>query len=279
LLALSPFVTLSLSKGEGRRTDGQGREPEFREKPRMVKIGITSSNAYDAKGNVDDHVMPYVRAVRHFGGEPVLLANDIANLDELLATLHGILVTGGVDVDPKRYGGRLEHARSEAGKYRADRDAFETALLRETRERRMPTLGICRGLQIANVAFGGTLIEDLREERGDAYTLEHRQVNELGLDRTEHAPHHEVALEPKSKLAALLGAESIPANSMHHQAVRDIASGLTVVGRTPDGVIEAAEATFDHPFFFAVQWHPEELLEDAATAALFGGLVRAAAPR
>jgi putative glutamine amidotransferase len=130
-------------------------------------------------------------------------------------------------------------------------------------------------LQIANVAFGGTLIEDLREERGDGYTLEHRQTNELGLDRTEHAPGHEIALDPRSRLAALIGTTPFPANSMHHQAIRDVGEGLSVVGRTPDGVIEAAEATFAHPFFFAVQWHPEELLDDAASAALFGGLILA----
>ena len=245
----------------------------------MVKIGITSSRAYDESGNVNKHVMAYVRAVRHFGGEPVLLENDVANLDELLSTLHGILVTGGVDVDPAVYGGRAEHARSEVGEYVAARDAFEMELVRETRERGLPTLGICRGLQIANVAFGGTLIEDLREERGDAYTIEHRQTNELGLDRTEHAPGHDVAIDPASKLAVALGATTLPANSMHHQAVRVIGDGLVVAGRTPDGVIEAAEAAFDHPFFFAVQWHPEELLADPATAALFEGLVRAAKPR
>jgi putative glutamine amidotransferase len=140
----------------------------------------------------------------------------------------------------------------------------------------MPTLGICRGLQIANVAFGGTLIEDVREEYGERYVIEHRQTKEGGLDRTEHAPGHLVTVDPHSRLATLLGTTTLPANSMHHQAVRTIADGLTVVGRTSDGTIEAAEATFAHPFFFAVQWHPEELLEDRATSALFGGLVRAA---
>ncbi len=239
------------------------------------RVGITSSNAYDSSGAIDDHVLPYVRAVQRYGGAPVLLANETADLEDLLETLQAVLITGGVDVDPRLYGGRLEHARSEAGKYRAERDAFESALLRATRDRGIPTLGICRGLQIANVAFGGTLIEDLREERGDGYTIEHRQTNELGLDRTEHAPGHEIALDPRSRLAALLGTAPFPANSMHHQAVRDVGEGLAVVGRTADGVIEAAEATFAHPFFFAVQWHPEELLEDAASAALFGGLILA----
>jgi putative glutamine amidotransferase len=243
----------------------------------MPRIGITASTTFDAAGRIDEHVAPYVTAVRTFGGEPVLLENDLIALDELLATLDGVVITGGVDVDPTLYGGRLEHARSEAARgYRRDRDAFESALVRATRERGVPTLGICRGLQIANVAFGGTLVEDLREEFGERYTLEHRQTNELGLDRTEHAPGHEVTLAAGSRLAALLGTTSLPANSMHHQGVRVAGDGLVVVGRTPDGVIEAAEATFDHPFFFAVQWHPEELLDDPGTIALFSGLVRAA---
>ena len=245
-------------------------------KSQVPKIAITSTTPYDAAGQIDDHVMPYVRAVRHFGGDPVLLVNDTANLDELLDTLDGVVVSGGVDVDPRLYGGRLEHARSDAGNYSAARDSFERALVLATRERRIPTLGICRGLQIANVAFGGTLIEDVREEYGERYTIEHRQTKEGGLDRTEHAPGHLVTVDPGSRLAELLGTTTLPANSMHHQAVRAIADGLTVVGRTDDGTIEAAEATFPHPFFFAVQWHPEELLEDRATAALFEGLVRAA---
>ena len=243
------------------------------------KIGITSTRAYDSKGNVDEHVVPYVRAVRRFGGDPVLLVNDTANLDELLGALEGVVVTGGVDVDPRLYGGRVRHVNVEARGYEPERDAFESALVRETRERGLPTLGICRGLQIANVAFGGTLIEDLREEFGERYTIEHRQTNELGLDRTDHAPGHDVSLEAGSKFATLVGATSLPANSMHHQGVRAVATGLAVVGTTVDGSIEAVEAEFDHPFFIAVQWHPEELLDDPATAALFTGLVAASSAR
>ena len=243
----------------------------------MTRIGITVSDSHDAEGNVHADVLPYVTAVRHFGAEPVLLANDPGTLDDVLPTLGGVIVSGGVDVDPALYGGRREHARSQAARgYRRDRDAFECALVRATRERKVPTLGICRGLQIANVAFGGTLIEDLREEFGERYSLEHRQTTDLGLDRAEHAPGHDVAVDPSSRLATLVGSAPFAANSMHHQAVRAPGEGLVVVARTPDGVIEAAEAAFDHPFFFAVQWHPEELLADPATAQLFGGLIAAA---
>jgi putative glutamine amidotransferase len=243
----------------------------------LIRIGITLSDSHDADGNVHADVLPYVAAVRRFGGEPVLLANDPGTVDDVLATLGGVVLSGGVDVDPAMYGGRREHARSQAARgYRHDRDAFECAIVRAARERKVPTLGICRGLQIANVAFGGTLIEDLREEFGERYSLEHRQTTDLGLDRTEHAPGHDVAVDASSRLATLVGTAPFAANSMHHQAVRDPGEGLVVVARTPDGVIEAAEAAFEHPFFFAVQWHPEELLDDAATAHLFGGLIAAA---
>jgi gamma-glutamyl-gamma-aminobutyrate hydrolase PuuD len=97
------------------------------------------------------------------------------------------------------------------------------------------------------------------------------------LERTEHAPEHVVTLEPQSALARLVGATAFATNSLHHQAVREPAPALRVAGRTPDGVIEALDANFAHPFFFMVQWHPEELVGDPVSSALFEGLVRAAA--
>ncbi len=206
------------------------------------------------------------------GGEPVLLTNDEANVDELLSTLDGVLLTGGVDVDPARYGGNPKHSHSQAARYRADRDAFEIALVRGARERGIPTLCICRGIQVANVAFGGTLIEDVRDELGSRYTINHRQTYENGQDRSDYAQGHEVNLDADSALAQLIGVRSFPANSMHHQAVRTVAEGFRVVGRTDDGIVEAFEATGDHPFFFGVQWHPEELTPDAVSERLFAGL-------
>jgi putative glutamine amidotransferase len=242
---------------------------------RLVPIGITSSFAAVPASDAHPDLMPYVRAVRRAGGEPVLLPNEPQTAPALLETLAGVVFTGGVDLDPACYGGKVEHARSQAGRYRADRDAFETALVRLTRERGVPTLCICRGLQLANVAFGGTLVEDLREELGPRYTIEHRQTTDAGLDRADYAPDHEVRIAPGSALARLLGGTSFATNSMHHQAVRSLGEGLVAVGHTADGVVEAAEATFPHPFFHAVQWHPEEL-DDTISGALFDGLVEAA---
>jgi putative glutamine amidotransferase len=220
-----------------------------------------------------------VRAVVRAGGEPVLLINDEENVDGLLATLDGVVLTGGVDVDPVRYGGNPKHSHSQAARYRADRDGFEIALVRRTRELDVPTLCICRGIQIANVAFGGTLIEDVRDELGSHYTINHRQTYENGQDRSDYAPGHEVALDPGSAFARLIELRSFPANSMHHQAVRTVAQEFRVVGRTADGIVEAFETAGDHPFFFAVQWHPEELTPDAVSERLFAGLTRHARVR
>ena len=243
------------------------------------KIGITSSEPSEPDGTLHAELVPYVRAVARAGGEPVLLVNDEANIDELLSTLDGVLLTGGVDVDPARYGGNPKHSHSQASRYRADRDAFEIGLVRETRELGIPTLCICRGIQVANVAFGGTLIEDVRDELGAGYTINHRQTYENGQDRSDYAPGHDVSVDPKSAFARLVGVTSFAANSMHHQALRSIAEGFSVVAKTADGIVEAFETVAEHPFFFAVQWHPEELAQDAVSEKLFAGLTRAASQK
>jgi len=240
----------------------------------VTKIGITCAEPHDASGAIHADVAQYVAAVRRAGAEAVLLANDAA-VEDVLASVGGIILSGGADVDPDRYGGRRDHARSQAGRYRADRDDFEIALVRETRARGVPTLCICRGVQAANVAFGGTLIEDVREEFGERYTIHHRQTYEDGLDRADYAPDHDVVLAAESLVARVCGATTFRTNSMHHQALRALGEGLVAVGHTSDGVIEAVDATFAHPFFLGVQWHPEEL-DDDPSRRLFAELVAAA---
>ena len=239
-----------------------------------MKIGITCSDPSDESGGLHPDVAPYVEAVRRAGGEPVVLSNA-SPVEDVLGSIGGVILSGGVDVDPARYGGRAQHARAQTGKYRGDRDTFEFAVVRATRANGIPTLCICRGIQAANVAFGGTLIEDVREEYGERYTIHHRQTYENGLDRADYSPDHEVRIGPSSGFAQLCAATAFATNSMHHQALRDLGEGLVVAGRTSDGVIEAVEATFAHPFFFGVQWHPEEL-DDEPSRRLFAGLVRAA---
>ncbi len=242
----------------------------------MPLIAITATHvSHDADLHPD--VVPYTRAIERAGAAWTVVPNDAASVDTLLGRVDGLLVTGGVDVDPARYGGRAIHARSEAGSYSAARDAFEIALVRAARDRGVPVLGICRGLQVINVAFGGTLIEDVREELGARYTIEHRQTYDSGLDRADYAPGHDVDVDARSAFARLAGTTRFVTNSMHHQAVRRVGDGLRAVGHTPDGVVEVLDATFPHPFFHAVQWHPEELTSDAVSARLFGGLIAASA--
>jgi putative glutamine amidotransferase len=237
-------------------------------------IGISTSYPKLRDGAIDPNAVQYVEAVRRAGGTPVLFENDIARVDAYLAEVDGIVLSGGRDIDPALYGGRPLQAVQAPD---SARDAFELVLVKAVRERGMPTLCVCRGLQLANVAFGGTLIEDLPLELGERYTLAHEQRSEEGLEREEYLPGHDVRVTPGSALASLLGTTSFPSNSMHHQAVRAVAPGLRVVATTDDGVIEALDAEFEHPFFFAVQWHPEALpAEDSVSVSLFGGLMRAA---
>jgi gamma-glutamyl-gamma-aminobutyrate hydrolase PuuD len=244
----------------------------------MPRIAITATHVVN-DSDIHPDVVPYTKAIERAGATWTIVPNDPSSIDALLASVDGVLVTGGLDVDPARYGGRAEHARKEKRGYSAERDAFEIALARAARDREVPLLGICRGLQVVNVAFGGTLIEDVREELGDAYVIEHRQTYDSGLDRADYAPGHDVAIDPQSAFARLTKTTSCATNSMHHQAARAVGEGLRAVGHTSDGVIEVLDATFAHPFFFLVQWHPEELVGDAVSDRLFGGLVSASSSR
>ena len=240
------------------------------------RIGITYTYALGEAGRPNANVAEYVASVEASGGEPVLLHNEVDRIDQTLVQIDGLILSGGVDVDPSNYGAERH---SKAQEPNEARDRFELALARVAREREMPTLCVCRGLQVANVAFGGTLIQDLPEKLGDNYWLHHQQVKEDGEERTTIVAAHAVEVEPGSALAKLLGTTHFATNSMHHQGVDRVAPSFRAVAWTPDGVIEALDATFEHPFFYAVQWHPEELLGDPISAALFGGLIRAASRR
>jgi putative glutamine amidotransferase len=184
---------------------------------------------------------------------PPLLRPDDAV--QLLDRVDGLVLTGGEDVDPARYGAPRH---GESGPAQHARDATEIALALGARERRLPTLAICRGIQLLNVALGGTLVQDLPSERGTGTT------HDPGGDRTERT--HAVSVSAGSRLAAAVGGAraSLPVNSFHHQAVDRVAPSLRVTACSPDGVIEAAETAPDDPWWvLAVQWHPEELTAGA----------------
>ena len=178
---------------------------------------------------------------------PVLRA---AEADAILEGMDGLILTGGEDVGPVRYGERPHPA---LGDVHEGRDDFEIALVRAARARRLPTFAICRGVQIANVALGGTLVQDLPSVW--ANPLKH----ESGRGRGERT--HTLTLAPGSKLASACGASEISVNSMHHQALARVASGLVATAHASDGVIEGVEWSGGDWWMLGVQWHPEELVQ------------------
>ena len=166
----------------------------------------------------------------------------------MLDGMNGLVLTGGEDIDPQHYARRAHPA---LGDVHAGRDSFELALLRAAAARRLPTLAICRGIQLANVALGGTLVQDLPSEWPGA--IEHEGT--WPRDQRVHGIHVEVG----SRLAKALGAQDLAVNSFHHQSVAVLAPGLTAVAHAPDGVIEGVEWNGDDWWMLGVQWHPEEL--------------------
>jgi putative glutamine amidotransferase len=229
-------------------------------------IGITTyGRGDDQRFNLPAE---YVDAVRRAGGIPVLLPPGEPYQDDLLDLLDGVIFSGGGDIDPARYNGAPHETI-----YRVDpeRDDSEINLTRLVVENGLPTLGICRGAQVINVALGGTLIEHLPDEVSG-------EVNHRMEPPTQYI-HHPVTVEVTSHLAQLVGDTEINSASWHHQAVREVAPGLKIVAQAADGAIEALEMP-GHPWLVAVQWHPESIAaHDPVQQRIFDALVEAAAER
>jgi putative glutamine amidotransferase len=205
----------------------------------------------------------YVDSIVRSGGVPVVLPVVPAGLAaDALGGVTGLVLTGGGDVDPARYGEAPDP--TTAGVDQA-RDEWELALLAEALARRLPVLATCRGAQLANVALGGTLVQHVPAATG----ARHGWAESYG--ETVHAVH----LDPGCRLAGVLGRTDIEVNSIHHQAVGTVGPGVRAVGWAPDGTIEAIEVD-DHPELVAVQWHPELLEDDGVHQGLFRSLVDAA---
>jgi len=194
------------------------------------------------------------------------------NLDEkalraIYERLHGLLLAGGVDVHPRHYG---EAIHEKCGEIDEARDTVELALARWALAEGLPILAICRGIQVLNVAAGGTLYQDIASQVPNS--LKH----DYWPDYPRNYLPHQVTVNGDSHLAAILGQRRVGVNSMHHQAVKDLAPRFKVVARTSDGLVEAIEDQ-DHPFALGVQWHPEELMEDGPLMRrLFDAFVSAA---
>lgn len=222
--------------------------------PRTRLVAVSASSPeWDGAERVRLHVN-YVRSLEGAGLVPVVVPplTHEADVEEILAPCGGLLLTGGEDVDPARYGAPRHPA---CGPAHVRRDATELALFHAARRRRLPTLGICRGIQLANVALGGTLVQDLPSERPS-------QVPHDG-DAARGDRVHDVAVVPGTRLAGALGATALRANSYHHQAADRLGDGLVLAATAPDGVVEGVESADPAWWMVAVQWHPEDLTTDA----------------
>ena len=240
-------------------------------KPRIA-VTVGPDEARDAKWR------PYLFAIEQAGGQVELVFGDLdpAEVGRLLSRFDGLLVPGGADISPDVYGGRPHPSVRLSS---PARDALELDAARIAKLDGVPALGICRGIQIMNVALGGTIYEDIgdQHEAPNGPRIRHQQL-EHGHHRSDKT--HPVDILPGSKLAAIAGGPCMETNSTHHQAVRRVAYDLLVVARARDGIVEALELAGAHPFYVGVQWHPEELVgNDEPSRRLFREFVRAAAAR
>jgi putative glutamine amidotransferase len=232
--------------------------------PPMPLIGITPCR------KIED----YRQSVLHVGGEVRVLELS-NNPSTVVGEIEGLLLTGGEDVAPARYG---QEPHPTVVDVNPERDEFELALIAEARKRDLPMFAICRGIQVLNVAFGGTLVQDIPSQVRGA--LEHR------LTVPPHQPYslaHEVWLDKDTLLAKLMrerlsDADFCEANSRHHQAVKEVATGFQVSATAPDGVIEAIEDPGAR-FCLGVQWHPENFWRTGEFRPLFEGFLEASQTR
>jgi putative glutamine amidotransferase len=246
----------------------------------LPRIGITGSVAPHRIGTRRAFLNePYLTGVRDAGGLPLVLtpAHQGESLRALYEWLDGLMLTGGEDVEPARYGEAVRHPSVESV---PERDALEFQLIEWALADGLPVLAICRGIQVLNVALGGTLSQDLATEPGHPGGVAHNQAA-LDPPVPRVQPSHPVTVLPGSFLAGLVGEGERAVNSMHHQGIKALAPALVPVGHAPDGLVEAVEAEDPAPsgFLVGVQWHPEELARggDPASRRLFEALVTAAA--
>jgi putative glutamine amidotransferase len=225
-----------------------------------ITIGQTPERAYVNSA--------YLHAVQHAGGVPVPLPPQLSAgaLERLVKALGGLLLTGGGDVDPATFG---EAPHSTVYEVAPARDALECSAVRLVLDRQLPILAVCRGIQVLNVALGGTLYQDVDTDPG----------TEILHSQTEprDQPTHKVKVKPGSRLAEALGVDEIEVNSMHHQVVKDLGAGLEPVAWAPDLLVEGIEMADSSRFVVGVQWHPEELRAHSDPARrLFAAFIGAA---
>lgn len=227
-------------------------------------IGVTATLKEDVEQLADRPLgrfvradLDYVEGVVHAGGVPVVLppVGERRAAEAVIGGLDGLLLSGGSDLDPSYYD---EKPLPELNVTLPERDEFEMALLGEALRRGIPIFGICRGLQVLNVALGGTLYQDLPSQLGRDI-LKHRQ------ETPKWQATHEVEIHEGSWVGGITDSTSVKVNSYHHQAIKDLADGLRVSGRSTDGVIEAIEShDFSERWIIGVQWHAEAMRDAGA---------------
>lgn len=225
-------------------------------------VGLTPAYQTDTQ---DLSMRPtYLKALEAVNVIPVVLPLKASPEDctQLAALLDGFVFTGGPDPHPFLFG---EETHSGCGNVSVLRDTMELSLLTAVMKVRKPILGICRGIQILNIGLGGTIYQDIPSQfsHNSSFPIAHQQPYDY------HVPSHTVTIKEESRLSSICQNTGLKVNSMHHQAVKDLAPGLTACATASDGLIEGVEMK-DYPWFIAVQWHPEYLWEqDPAAARLF----------
>lgn len=177
-------------------------------------------------------------------------------IDQSIDEADGILLPGGNDVSPLLYG---EERKSHTQPPHNERDRFEMYLLERAMDKKLPVLGICRGIQVINVKLGGTLYQDVEKEMPGSIRHDWHDNDSKPLPRSLLA--HAVSIEEGSELYGILGKKAVEVNSLHHQGIKDLGKGLTASAHAPDGLIEGIEMP-SYPYLVGVQWHPEELQDN-----------------
>ena len=241
-------------------------------------IGLTTQTLHSIDGIPPALPASWVMNQRYFiaatmaGAVPWMIPlfdDDLATLREIYERLDGLLIPGGVDINPAEYG---EAVTPQCGNLDPARDRVELQLARWAMDDGKPVFGLCRGLQVINVASGGTLWQDLASQNADFH--KHDFFPTAGFERDHIA--HEVDVVPGTRLARLLESTRVGVNSMHHQGIKQLGRDLVVSATADDGLVEAIEGTGD-VFLVGVQWHPEVFeMSDPHTRHLFGGFIRAA---
>ncbi|HEX6639938.1 MAG TPA: gamma-glutamyl-gamma-aminobutyrate hydrolase family protein [Thermoanaerobaculia bacterium] len=228
-------------------------------------IGIGSDVQHvEGKRDLAFAYLTYIDSLRRAGAVPVVIPPQPENAAELVEGLDGILLAGGEDCDPGVYGQERHPTVTDLMDER--RQSNDLTLAKVARERGIPTLGICLGLQMMNVASGGTLVQDIDSQVET--DIRHASIPE---DRARH----DVLVEKGTKLATIVPTIELNVNSSHHQAIGEVADGLRVTARAPDGVVEGLEDP-RHPFYVGVQWHPEDMAGEGSASTLFAAFVQAA---